>query len=350
MTGKLKESLQLLSQVHQKFPDVAEIRRDYGDFVCKVLGDWQLAEAIWQPLQGQPDFAHDLDWFNLKRRIYGGGLKAEDLAQDIFTFSRDHLAANFPVEETNDFLANLAVAPTKTKPRKRIGLIATFFRATPVYYLCFGALKNLADDYDLIFFSRETIEDWATQAFKAIAKDWHDVKPLSPADLSAFLRAQELDVLIDMCGWLDQRVLQALGSRPATRLYKWVGGQSSSTGLAIFDGFFSDQHQSPLQFQRLYSEPLILLDSGYASYTPPAYLPAPMPSNDVDRRRVGVISHPMKVSQSFLAFLRQHMRFIRQNAERPISLCFIGWRYGLPVLQQRLLAAFKPMLNWRGIG
>jgi tetratricopeptide (TPR) repeat protein len=339
MNGRLLEAIRFLSMLHKRFPDVEEIQRDYGDFICKVLGDWRSANAIWKPLKENEHYQKDLRWFDIKQKIYDGGIDAQTLTQQISDYSRDFLQLNETFADSSRRTAR------DTRGRLRVGLISTFFRATPVYYLCFSALKHLSEDVDLVFYSRESVEDWATEEFKSIAKDWQDVKHLSADRLAGHLHSEQLDVLIDMCGWLDQEALKALSSRPAKRLYKWIGGQSTTTGMTCFDGFLTDEHQSPEALQSYYSEPLIYLDSGYATYTAPAYLPSPKPYVDTGRWQVGVISHPMKVSIPFLKYLRQQVIELEGKADFKVNLQFIGWRYSQPALQKSILRIFQPVFK-----
>lgn len=347
MLGRLKESLRLLARLYRRFPQVPVIRRDFGDYICKSLGDWTLAGTIWQPIQHSPQLQRDMAWFRIKRQIYDGTRSTEHLVREIRRYAEEHITRPGEVgtpEEQGAARLSPPSPPVRGGKRRRIGLIATFLYAGPVYYLSIGALRHLAADYDLIFFARETIDDWATQEFKGIARAWHWVKGVEPGDLARLMRKQELDVLIDMCGWLDTRALQALTTRPARQIYKWIGGQSTTTGLDVFDGYLGDCHQSPRELQHYYSEPLILLESGYASYTPPPYMPGPRPSEERGHWEVGIISHPMKVSQWFLKYLREQMeKHLRCKGAHPVRVRFIGWRYGQHLVQQRILALLGPV-------
>ncbi|MEO5377111.1 MAG: hypothetical protein H7832_04915 [Magnetococcus sp. DMHC-6] len=342
LLGQLPQALQMLAKLHHRFPDIPEIRRDLGDFICKVLGDWQNAWKIWHPLQNRPEFKREMAWLHIKRQIYAGTSSYIKLHQEILQYASTYLTlpevSSLP-QNTTSLSPSLPSNPLPGKTRLRLGLISTFFRASPVYYLCFGAIRHLALEFDLIFFSRETIADWATDAFKELAYEWYEVKSLSPEALAVFLKQQHLDILVEMCGWLDLQALQAVSSRPARRVYKWIGGQSTTTGLTIFDGFISDVHQTPLPLQSLYSEPLILLPSGYATYTPPPYFPPPQRGSLDGGWQVGVIAHPMKISPPFLHYLRTEMQKLDPQLREKMSLSFIGWRYGHPLLQKRLTEA-----------
>jgi hypothetical protein len=183
--------------------------------------------------------------------------------------------------------------------------------------------------------------DWGTAAFRSLASDWIDVSQASSQALADTLTRHALDVLIDLGGWMDPVALQALSSKPARRLYKWVGGQSATTGLRVFDGFITDRYQTPAGTDHLYSEPLLRLKSGYVTYTAPPYLPKPRKPR---RRQIhlGVIANPTKVSRGFLADLRKRWptwQAAQAKQGRDIALRFIDYRYQNGALRQRVQTA-----------
>lgn len=182
--------------------------------------------------------------------------------------------------------------PAKRK-RKRIGLISPLFSASPVYFLTFGAFQALAESHDIVCFSRRTQRDWATEHYAAMATEWHDVAHEEPDALARKIAASDIDILFDLGGWTDAPALAALAARPAHRMYSWVGGQSATTGLDIFDGWIGDEWQSPSSLQHLYSEPIANIPGGYCDYHPPHYL------DQIRRPRkrtgIGLVGNPCKI-------------------------------------------------------
>jgi hypothetical protein len=206
-----------------------------------------------------------------------------------------------------------------------------------VYFLCIGALRELAHEHDLVFFSRDSASDWASEHFREIASEWHDVTALSPEALAVQLEDSRLYAILDLCGWLDPPVLKGLALRPVERQFKWVGGQFATTGSRAFDGFVSDIHQSPAHTAHLYSEPVVLMPGGYVSFTPPPYMPIVSSSSKQGASAVaGVISHPIKLSKPFLAYLADQLRLCEQRGGDPIKLRFVGSRYAQAPLQRRI--------------
>jgi len=196
-------------------------------------------------------------------------------------------------------------ARKKQDHRKRIGLISPLFCNSPVYFLTISLWRQLAEDTDLFVFNRGFKIDWATREFRALSAYWVDVQPLSARELAKKIYHEDLDVLYDLGGWMDPIALKALSAQPARTMYKWVGGQSMTTGLDNFDGWMGDQWQSPLALQHLYTEPIMNMAGGYVTYVPPSYLPKPIPISS--RRKEPVIfSNPAKLSRAFLSYLRQY--------------------------------------------
>lgn len=307
----------------------AALEVERANLAMNALGDAAQASRLVAPHAGDPSAREDVRQIVALAALYDpGGSKADEVSAGLAAFARDHLGA-----------AAEPAPPQKSASatrRPRVGVISPQFCASPVYFCGIGALKCLAAAVDLVFFHRGTRDDWATGEFRSCASGWVDVAHLDSAQLGTELRRHELDVLIDMGGWMDTGALRALAAKPARKLFKWVGGQSATTGLKSFDGFLSDVHQSPLRLQALYSEPLLLLDSGYVSYTPPPYMPEPLPADP--GIVLGIIANPVKLSPAFLADLGTRLRSWRKDGIEP-TLRFIEARYRHEPLRRRIEAA-----------
>jgi predicted O-linked N-acetylglucosamine transferase (SPINDLY family) len=227
-------------------------------------------------------------------------------------------------------------------------LLSPQFTASPVYYFTFGALRLLSEEVDLIFFNRGDRQDWATQAFQSVAHDWIDSRSGTAEQLAQVLKSQEVDVLLDLGGWMDPVGLRALSSKPVARQFKWVGGQSATTGLRVFDGFISDRGQTPVGSDALYTEPLINLKNGYVSYTAPPYLPEPGKRPRSSEIALGVISNPAKISRAFLQDLARRLPVwsarVREERKR-LKILFIEQRFRQASVRARIEAAFDPAIN-----
>lgn len=314
-------------------PQAPEVQLEIASLSLHELGDAALAQSAARPLlagRHPRKIRVDAQLTLLMARLYERSEPSHALAAELRSFAGSSLM----MSETTPPAAQRAVL----RRRPRLGLISPQFCCSPVYFFCIGALRLLRQNCDLVFFDRGGRDDWARQEFRSLASDWFEVGTHGSEALAAFVAAQSLDCLIDLGGWMDPVALRALSTRPARKLYKWVGGQSATTGLQVFDGMFSDAFQAPANFQPLYSEPLVQLAGGYVSYTPPPYMPDPV--RGPDDARLGIISHPAKISRAFIDFVCARVRAMPAEYRAQLSLVFVDRRYRHDGVRQRLHHAF----------
>ena len=343
--GKKNQALDLLEQLALEQTGSAEVIIELAKLLMQHGGDAARACTLVQPFLNTVH-RRDAESVLLISQLY-------DRAQDV-----DAAALSAALCQFSDAFLQLPLsetpAPSETRPRPstpkaaknanrrlKVGLLSPQFSVSPVYFFTYGALRHLADEVDLVFFSRGKKNDWATQAFQALAHDWVDVRLCSAQELALVLQSHDLDVLMDLGGWMDPVGLQALSIKPAKKLLKWVGGQSATTGLKSFDGYLTDAIQTPPGSDHLYSEPLIRLQSGYVTYTPPPYMPQRVTPKG-SHMDWGVIANPAKVSQGFLSELGQMMSIwqMAQSAKgKKLRLKFIDQRYEQQNIRQRIQAA-----------
>lgn len=346
---KTDTALTLLGKLAQKYPGEPMIRRDLAYGVYTELADIPVARKLWRPLLNHPGFAASVGRYQLYSQFYEPSPGDPDNRRTIhdyvarFILPRDSRKLHDHVKP-DQAATNDRVSPTQGKAlirRPRVGLISVFFQRSPVYSLTIGALRQWSGNVDLIFIDRGKLaEDVATREYRAIAAEWHSARGLSADLLFKRLRALKLDALIDMSGWSDTAGLRALARKPVPKLFKWVGGQAASTGIAAFDGYIGDEYQSPPELQPLYAEPLINLPGGYATYTAPDYLP-PGQASRSNNPVVGIISNPIKLSTGFLDQLRTAAGTLETQAP-PLCLRFIGARYRHPLVQERIRRHIQP--------
>lgn len=255
-------------------PQSATARRECARLLLNELGD-----PVGAASQFAPDTHHAQAWtcgdgpFALHQdpeawlavlvsALYTGQAQVNELCNGFRRFARCHIKGSVPP---------LPSTRSAGSARPRIGWISGLLCASPVGFMTLGVIEALAGSADLVFFDRGSKADWACARFKAVAAAWKDVRACSAAELAQVLHAHRLDAVVDLSGWMDLDVLRALDARPAARQFKWVGGQSITTGLNCFDAFWADARQVPVDAFSLYSEPIRHFAHGYASYTSPPY-------------------------------------------------------------------------------
>ncbi len=297
--GKALQTLGQSEAADAAFAQLLELQPGNGDALLARAGlainvfGLPLQAMQWvKPLLADPAHAQDAQLTTLMASLYDRDISASALSQAVMAFSRQHLRL------PTGLLPPLPPSPPGRRPR--VALISPLFGVSPVYFLTIAGWRHVAKGSDIVVLNRGHLADWATEQFKALATEWWDVQEMPAPELAQRIHQADIDVLYDLGGWMDPVALKALSAKPARAMYKWVGGQSLTTGLETFDGWIGDEWQSPLALQHLYSEPLVNIPGGYASYTPAPYLPdAPVHKHSTPV----IFSNPAKLSRGFLAWL-----------------------------------------------
>lgn len=333
--GQIIQAQNAFQKVLQIDASNAQARLGLANITLNEYGDPLAAIALVEPLKGDAEYSMDAQLTSLMARLYERPhwntlQSAQRLSDEIKTFSAQHLRLpnlHLPA------LVDRTPAYAKASYRPRVGLLSPQFAISPVYFLTIAGWHKIAPQCDMVIFNRGHQNDEATAEFKSFASEWVDVAHWGASDLAKRIHEADLDVLYDLGGWMDPIALQALSVKPARQQFKWVGGQSATTGLESFDGWIGDQWQSPQKLQSLYSEPLIQIPEGYATYTPPSYLPKPASKKS---KTPCVFSNPAKVSKPFL----------QELAKMPGKKVFIHRQYRYPQVQERISAALNGQVEF----
>jgi protein O-GlcNAc transferase len=318
MLGQLLAADACFADVMQADPTNGAARVARADLAMNSFG-LPLQAVEWvKPLLGSAEYGEDAELTTLMASLYDRDESAEALNARIISFSRRVLRL-----DAAQVLAGLPRQAGVVRQRPRVGVLSPLFCVSPVYFLTIAGWQQVAKGSDMVVFNRGHKSDWATDAFKDLASEWHDVQEMGAERLAQAMYAADLDVLYDLGGWMDPVGLKALSVKPAKQMFKWVGGQSVTTGLDNFDGWIGDEGQSPKRLQHLYTEPLVNIEGGYATYTPPSYLPpTPALKSDVPV----VFSNPAKLSRAFLAHLQT----------LPGKKCFVHRQFQYPQARARV--------------
>jgi len=165
--------------------------------------------------------------------------------------------------------------------RLRLGLLGGAFWRHPVSWLTIAGLEQLdRAAFDIVCFAVRGPADAFTRRFRAIATSWHETDRLDDAAVARLIRAEGVDILLDLGGYITFGRLPVLAYRPAPVQVKWVGAQFHTTGLAEVDWLITDRFETPPELAPLYGERLLVMPDGYVCYSPPEDAPeiAPLPA------------------------------------------------------------------------
>lgn len=289
-----------------------EARRQWSQLLLNTLGDARGAAHVYgggaagshtgSSSSRLNAFDHrnpDAELATLVSGLYTGDIPETDLVAGFRSFATREISAKAPQP----------VRPTARSPRRRrkpvarlrLGFVSGQFCASPVGFLTLATVEALSRVADLVMFDRGSKPDWANQRFRQASSSWVPCVGQSPAELAASWADAKLDALFDLCGWMDLDVMRAFAAKPVVRQFKWVGGQSLTTGLHCFDGFVTDARQVPEESAVLYSEPVLRLAGSYVTYTSPPYrdlsaaAAKPPSPRKASHGRWALVSNPVKI-------------------------------------------------------
>jgi predicted O-linked N-acetylglucosamine transferase (SPINDLY family) len=160
-------------------------------------------------------------------------------------------------------------------PARRIvlGYVSADFRRHSAATIFWPVLANHDKSrFEVICYSCSTIRDDVTKDFEGVADRFIDVAQLSDDELAERVRADKVDILVDLSGHSGGNRLRAFARKPApVQVTAW--GHGTGTGLPTIDYLFSDPVTIPESVRSLYAEKIYDLPCVIMSALPPIELP-----------------------------------------------------------------------------
>ena len=187
--------------------------------------------------------------------------------------------------------------------RLRIGYVSPDLRRHPVAAIFEPVLAaHDRDQVDITCYYNFAGEDVVTLRIKSLTDQWRPIAGISDDALCAQIRADRIDILVDLAGHTMHNRLLAFARKPAPVQVSWLG-YFNTTGLATMDYFVSDPWSSPAGQERCYVEHLLRLPHTRFCYRAPEYMPAVRPLPAVSRGLVtfGCLNNLSKINDRVLA-------------------------------------------------
>jgi predicted O-linked N-acetylglucosamine transferase (SPINDLY family) len=144
-------------------------------------------------------------------------------------------------------------APDPERPL-RVGFVSGDFRRHPVGYFMVEVMEALDRAHYLPYlYANQGHEDDYTARFKACARVWREVKGMDDDALAAQIRADGIDILIDLSGHTAGERLMVFARKPAPVQVSYLG-YPDTTGLAAMDYLLGDRWMLPVAEAHLRSE------------------------------------------------------------------------------------------------
>lgn len=126
----------------------------------------------------------------------------------------------------------------------------------------------------VVCYSRTAQADGMTQRFRALPVEWVECRAMSPRALADRIRADRIDIAVDLIGHTSDTILPALCLRPAPIQMTYLG-YPNTTGLPAIGHRIVDAITDPPGAERLSTESLIRINPCFLCYAPPGHAPRP---------------------------------------------------------------------------
>ncbi len=183
----------------------------------------------------------------------------------------------------------------------RIGFVSPDFNDHPVgrFLLPFFEFHD-REQFHFICYSDTVRTDDVTERFKDFSKEWRDCAALSDAALAAQIRADKVDILIDLALHMAGTRLLVFARNPAPVQATYLA-YAGTSGISAMDYRITDSYLDPPGNDGFYTEKSIRIPS-YWCYQPPPGAPdvAPLPALASKVITFGCFNNFAKVSDSTL--------------------------------------------------
>ena len=165
----------------------------------------------------------------------------------------------------------------------RVGFVSGDFRNHPVGYFAEGVMEALFAGFSdrLALFAYPTCirTDEISERIKANCRGWHPVAGLSDEYMANRIRADGIDILIDLSGHTAYNRLPVFAWKPAPVQVSWLG-YFATTGVAAIDYFVADPWTLPVSEEINFTEKVWRLPETRLCFTPPdaAVVVSPLPA------------------------------------------------------------------------
>ena len=206
-------------------------------------------------------------------------------------------------------LEHPASAPSTVRPgadypeRLRVGFVSADFRTHSVAHF-FEPILSARDRgaFMYILYNNSHVQDAVSQRLRAYADDWRDIWQLTDDALIELIRADRIDILVDLSGHTASNRLAVFARRAAPVQVSYLG-YPASTGLATMDYRITDAvTDPPVPADAWHCERLLRLPDTQWCFRPfgtPA-VPGPLPASEAGFVTFGSFNNLTKASDTLL--------------------------------------------------
>lgn len=178
----------------------------------------------------------------------------------------------------------------------RVGFMSPDFREHSVSYFMEPLLRSMdRSRVHVTCYYTCPKADSVTARFRGLSDRWREAAADTPAALAQRVRADRIDLLVDLCGAMTGHRLEVMALRPA-RVQATYLGYPATTGVPAIDVRIVDWTTDPAGSERFGVERLERLDPCFLCYGPHPEAPPPTAQRDPGNVRFGSFNMLQKIS------------------------------------------------------
>jgi len=269
-----------------------------------ALSDQGLAgEAIQvyrQALVGSPR-----SWPLYSNMLFSMHLDPTQTREAIFA---EHVAFGQRLSASTRGLTGHPHSPDPDRPL-RVGYVSPDFRNHPVAHFIEPVLRE-HDRAAVEVFCYSDVEypDPFTERFARLVPNFTPSAGLRNPALFERIRADRIDILVDLAGHTGSNRLPVFAARPSPVQVSWIG-YFDTTGLPAIDYRIADEHSVTADDEPYFVERVVRLPRTANCYLPPpGPAPAAAPCLEKGHITFGCFNNPMKVSREVVAVFGEVLR------------------------------------------
>jgi predicted O-linked N-acetylglucosamine transferase (SPINDLY family) len=205
--------------------------------------------------------------------------------------------------------------------RLRVGYVSPDFRLHPVGRFILPLLETHDHDrFEIFAYSSVRIADDFTERCRKSVDVWRDAVTWSDEELAEAVRAEKIDILVDLTMHLDRNRLLAFARKPAPVQVTYLA-YSGTTGLDTMDYRLTDPYLDPPgevqagEGQAIYMERSVHLPESYWCYRPAIETPPPssVPADVKGHITFGCLNNFCKITEPTLAAWSRILRAVESS-------------------------------------
>jgi protein O-GlcNAc transferase len=310
-----------------------------GDLALALLGNGRVEEAVsaWEQAIAQDPNDVIADSNRLFALAFHPGFDDPAIAAAARQWAARHEAP---------LAAHVRAHDCQRSPDKklRVGYVGSVFREHAVgMFLVPLVEQRVRGNYELYCYSNVTRPDAITTRLQRSADVWREVAQLSDSELAELIRADGIDVLLDLNMHMSTPRLRTFASRPAPVQLCW-GAYPGTTGVTQMDYRLTDRHLDPPGAPLPYTEASIVLPDSFWCYDSLTHQPEVSPLPALTRGQVcfGNLNGVWKLNRQTAVLWSKVLRAVEGST---LVLLSAGWmvgpRTGVAEAERRVAGLFE---------